>query len=265
LRRLARTKAEEIFVTAYIRRFDGGEYGGGDGNGRLERGTISPARLEAPVSARVAAVAAARSKPKTPTIVVVAVVALLVAMALATKVVKIGSAVNAVPGAFDSATYGAEQFPKVQAAIEKRAIEARTLATAIAKDPAAAAKQYGAPTGAGPEFSVRFAGVVGKGDFGVFDVAVAGIPKALTIEVQTGPAIIGTDLRDAPGTIAFGQFTNQIDYQNAGAALNTEMKKDVLAKVDTATLKGKKITVVGAFELGDPTKWVVTPAVLTVP
>ena len=42
--------------------------------------------------------------------------------------------------------------------------------------------------------------------------------------MQTGPAINGTDLRDAPGEIKFGQFTNQIEYQNAGAALNNAMK-----------------------------------------
>jgi len=218
------------------------------------------------VSARVEAVAQQRRRPRTVRIVVaVAALALVVAMALSMKVVKIGADINAAPGAFDGASYGAKEFPVVQAAVEKRAVDATTLAAAIAKDPAAAAKQYGVPTGAGPEFAVKFSGVVGKGDFGVFDVAVPGIAKSLTIQVQTGPAIIGTDLRDAPGTIAFGQFTNQIDYQNAGAALNNEMKKAVLAKVDTATLKGKKISVVGAFQLGDPTKWTVAPAVLMVP
>jgi predicted lipoprotein len=197
-------------------------------------------------------------------IVWAAALGVIIAMALDTKVVRIDSAANLQPGAFSTATYGAAEFPKVQAAIEQRAVSAATLAAAIRKDPAAAAKQYGVPTGAGPEFSVKFTGVVGKGDLGTYDVAVAGVPKSVTIQVQSGPAIIGTDLRDAPGTISFGQFTNQIDYQNAGAALNTEMKKDVLAKIDAANLTGKTIAVVGAFSLSDPKAWVITPAKLDV-
>jgi len=189
---------------------------------------------------------------------------LVVAMALSTRVVKIDSAANVQSGDFAPAAYGASELPKVQAAIEQRAVSAATLAAAIAKDPAAATKQYGVPTGAGPEFSVKFSGAVGKGDFGTYGVAVRGVPKSVVIQVQTGPAIIGTDLRDATSTINFGQFKNQIDYQNAGAALNTEMKKQVLAKIDAANLKGKTISVVGAFQLTDPKNWVVTPAKLIV-
>ena len=82
--------------------------------------------------------------------------------------------------------------------------------------------------------------------------------------MQTGPAITGTDLRDATGKIAFGQFSNQIDYQNAGSALNKEMKLQVLSKIGTSNLTGKTISVVGVFELTDPNDWVVTPVKLTV-
>ena len=90
------------------------------------------------------------------------------------------------------------------------------------------------------------------------------MPSTLVVRVQTGPAINGTDLRDATGTIAFGQFVNQIDYQNAGSALNKEMKKQVLSKIDTATLTGKTISVVGAFKLINPNNWLVTPVKLDV-
>lgn len=193
-----------------------------------------------------------------------AALVLIVAMALSTKVVKIGSDANLTSGAFTPAAFGASEFPKVQAALDRRAVAAPALAAAIAKDPAAAAKQYGVPTGAGPEFTVKFGGVVGKGDFGTYAVAVDGLPKSVVVQVQTGPAILGTDLRDATGTIKFGQFTNQIEYQNAGAALNTELKKQVLSKVDAANLKGKHVTVVGAFQLSDPKSWLVTPSKLDV-
>ncbi|MEO2037276.1 MAG: DUF2291 family protein, partial [Martelella sp.] len=80
----------------------------------------------------------------------------------------------------------------------------------------------------------------------------------------TGPAINGTDLRDATGTIAFGQFKNQIEYQDAGSALNNEMKKDVLAGIDTANLSGKTISVTGVFKLINPKNWLVTPVEMSI-
>lgn len=194
----------------------------------------------------------------------VAAVILLAAMVYDTRFIKIGSKESAQPGTFSPAAYGAETFPKIQSAVETRAVDAATLAAAIAKDQAGAAKQYGVATGTGPEFPVKFTGVAGKNDFGVYDVAVPGLPDSLHIKVQTGPAIMGTDLRDAPGTISFGQFTNQIEYQNAGSAINKEMKKQVLSKIDTANLTGKTISVVGAFQLTDPNNWTVTPVKLDV-
>ena len=54
------------------------------------------------------------------------------------------------------------------------------------------------------------------------------------IRVQTGPAINGTDLRDATGEVKFGDFKNQIEYQNAGSAINNAMKEAVLAGIDTS-------------------------------
>ena len=198
-------------------------------------------------------------------IATVLVLILLAAMALSTKAVKIGSAADTQTQVFDPDAYGAAQFPKTQAAIESRAVSADTLAAAIAKDQDAAGKQYGvAGGGIGPEMSVKFTGVAGKGDSGIYYVKVPGVPDSVTVRVQTGPAINGTDLRDATGNISFGQFTNQIDYQNAGYAINTEMKKEVLSKIDTAKLTGKTISVVGVFQLVNPNGWLVTPVKLDV-
>ena len=207
----------------------------------------------------------ARGRPGVRLLVVAAaILILLAAMALDTRIVKIGSAADVQPGAFSAAEFGKAEFPKVQAAIDKRAVDAATIAAAIAKDQEAAAKEYGVEAGASPEISVKFTGVAGKAESGVYLVTVEGLPSTLIIRVQTGPAINGTDLRDATGTIAFGQFVNQIDYQNAGSALNKEMKKQVLSKVDAANLTGKTIAVVGAFKLINPSSWLVTPVKLGV-
>jgi predicted lipoprotein len=194
------------------------------------------------------------------------VVIALVGLSRGVKVVGIDSAAGANPAAFSAVDFGKSEFPKVQEAITKRAVPAPTLATALAANSADATQKYGIadPGGLGPEMAVSFTGVVGAGTNGVYTVTVAGVPADLVIRVQTGPAINGTDLRDAAGTITFGQFTNQIDYQNAGSALNDQLKQQVLSKIDASNLTGKTISVVGAFELINPKGWLVTPVTLSV-
>jgi predicted lipoprotein len=193
------------------------------------------------------------------------VVLLIAAMALDTKVVRQGSEQDVQADVFSAEAYGPAHFPDVQADVEKRAAEAVPLAAAIAADKAAAGKQYGVAASAGPVIPVKFTGVVGEGKSGVYQVAVEGLPPEVKVRVQTGPAINGTDLRDATGQIVFGQFVNQIQYQDAGSALNNEMKKQVLAGIDTASLAGKTVTVVGVFKLVNPKNWLVTPVRISVP
>ncbi|HEY5223967.1 MAG TPA: DUF2291 domain-containing protein [Microbacteriaceae bacterium] len=216
------------------------------------------------MSASTATTRSRFSSPRAKRIILAAVVVVvLILMGVGTKVVSNSSAAVSTDGAFSPATYGKTQFPKIQAEIVKRAVPAATLAEAIAANPTAASDKYGVKATTGSELSVSFTGVAGTPQDGIYPVAVQGLPQGLNIRVQTGPAINGTDLRDATGTISFGQFTNQIDYQNAGAALNDEMKKLVLAKVDAAHLQGKTVSVVGAFELINPNGWLVTPVKLS--
>ena len=194
-----------------------------------------------------------------------AILVLVIAMALDTRVVRIGAPGASRPGVFSAAAFGKTEFPKVQSDVEGHAVSAATLAAAIAKDQGTAEKQYGTAAIGGAEFSVEFTGKAGKQDFGVYDVAVPGVPASVHITVQTGPAIMGTDLRDATGRIKFGQFKNQIVYQNAGSALNTQMKRSVLSTLDVSKLTGKTISVVGVFQLTDPANWQVTPVKLSAP
>jgi predicted lipoprotein len=190
----------------------------------------------------------------------IGVIALVVlGMILGTKVVGNDDALLQGTQEFDPATFGAENFPQIQEAVAERAVDAATLAGAIAADPAAAAEEYAVASSGGPVYSVTFTGVVGEGQSGIYEVDVEGVPDDLLIRVQTGPAINGTELRDSTGEITFGQFTNQIDYQDAASALNEEVKTQVLADIDTAALQGKTITVTGAFTLINPASWLVTP------
>ncbi|MDE2384091.1 MAG: DUF2291 domain-containing protein [Alphaproteobacteria bacterium] len=200
---------------------------------------------------------------KVPAVLTIAGLALLVAIAASTKVVVIGSSDDVRKKVFSKDEYGAATFPQVQKFVVEHAVDAKELGAAIAADPAAAGKKYGIETGTGPVIPVVLTGVAGEASSGIYKVAVEGLDGIL-VRVQTGPAINGTELRDASGTIKFGQFTNQIEYQDAGSAINNEMKKQVLQPVDTANLTGKTISVTGAFKLINPKGWLVTPVKLEV-
>lgn len=188
----------------------------------------------------------------------------LAAIAFDTKVVRIGSDQDISVAAFSPEAFGTERFPAVRDSIVSRAVDAATLSQAVVADKAAAAKQYGVAAGVGSVIPVKFTGVVGEGKSGIYAVAVDGLAGETKIRMQTGPAINGTDLRDATGEIRFGDFKNQIEYQNAGAGLNNAMKAAVLAGVDTASLTGKTVTVTGAFTLVNPKNWLVTPVEIAV-
>ena len=192
------------------------------------------------------------------------VVAVVAAIGLNTKVVRLGSEEDVRQDVFQPDAYGEKQFPLIQAAVEKKAVDALILATAVMADKAAAAKQYGTASTTGAILMVRLTGLVGDGKSGIYGLAAEGMPPEIKLRVQTGPAINGTELRDAPGDIAFGQFKNQIEYQDAGAAINRAMKKAILDPIDTANLTGKTVEVVGAFRLINPKNWLVTPVRVTV-
>ena len=106
--------------------------------------------------------------------------------------------------------------------------------------------------------------MVGEGASGIYELKVDEVPEGLLIRMQTGPAINGTELRDATGEYPFGDFENQIAYQDSAAALNNAMKEEVLSGIDAGSLEGKTVTVTGAFTLVNPEAWLITPVELKV-
>ncbi|MTD99017.1 DUF2291 family protein [Paracoccus sp. YIM 132242] len=192
------------------------------------------------------------------------VVLLLGAIALDTTVVPIGSEADVRVQAFSPDAYGQTEFPRIQAFVKEKAVDVATLAPAVLADKDAAAKRYGIPSSTGAIMFVTLTGVAGEPRSGVYPLTVPGVPEDITVRVQTGPAINGTDLRDAPGDIAFGDFRNQIEYQDAGSGINRAMKAAVLDGIDTASLTGKTLTVTGAFRLINPKNWMITPVEVAV-
>jgi predicted lipoprotein len=167
--------------------------------------------------------------------------------------------------AFDPARYGTQNYPKVVAAVEKKAVPLTTVAKAVKADPDAAGKRYGARESASSpyNFAVTGEGVAGKPADSLMPVKVKGL-KGTTVSLQVGPALNGTSLRDVVGFINFNQFVNQVDYADAGTALNNQVKAKVLEDVDRASIAGKRVRFTGAFTYLAPTVSTVTPVRLEV-
>ena len=68
-----------------------------------------------------------------------------------------------------------------------------------------------------------------------------------TVDVQIGPVIRGTAIRDALPFVSFSDFANQIDYAKVASALNTRVLEGPLKAIDAASLRGRQIRVVGAL------------------
>jgi predicted lipoprotein len=155
---------------------------------------------------------------------------------------------------------------KVLPTVDQQAVDATTLLPALASDQAAASKQYGSQAGTGSPYAflVRGTGTVTKVDEDSpshpLTVQVDGLKgDGSTVQVVTGPVIAGTALRDAVKFIKFSDFTNQLDYADAGTSLNTQVKADVLASVDPEALVGKKVDFAGAFSLVAPGAVLIVP------
>ncbi|WP_271274460.1 DUF2291 family protein [Aliamphritea hakodatensis] len=193
-----------------------------------------------------------------------AIIALLAGMLLDTRIVQTGSSEDSRDRAFSPQLFGQSEFPRIRQYVVENAVRAEALYQAIIEDKAVAAENFGVKAGIGTIFPVAFEGKARESVSGVYRIEIDGMPPSHTVRLQTGPAINGTDLRDATGTVTFGQFTNQIEYQDAGSALNNAMKSSVLTGIASTDLTGRQLSVTGVFKLINPKNWLVTPVRLVV-
>ena len=155
---------------------------------------------------------------------------------------------------------------KVVPTVSQKAVDAATLLPAIGKDAAAAGTTYGiaSTSGGAPTYLVKGSGKVVKVDTSdPHGPVTVDLGKGVKVQIATGPVITGTAIRDAMG-IGFGEFANQIAYQNVGTALNNKSKTQVIAKLDITSLEGRTLAFEGAFSASSLDQVLVVPTLLTV-
>ena len=190
----------------------------------------------------------------------------LVAAVLSTKVVTIEDAEAAESvGRFDPVEYADARFDsEIVPQIQTEAVELATLLGDL--ENGADEAEFGQTPGAGSAYSfpVEFTGVAGAPNGSILPVTVEGVPAGVTVQVQIGPAINGTALRDVTGTVSFNEFTNQLEFQEVATEFNNRVRADALSGVDPAQLEGKTVHVVGAYTRVNPALVSVVPIVFEV-
>lgn len=202
-----------------------------------------------------------------PVIIVVSVIVALGLLALGTKVVPQADLAAVVGGDKDPATFVETNYATVIVpGITERALDVVEVADALSTDKAQAEADLAQGTGPTATYSVSFTGTAGEVNpkTGYLPVAVEGLPEGVEVQIQTGPALLGTALRDATGKAGFAQFTNQLDYQKVGDLMNQQMKADLLDGLDIAGLNGQTVSVVGAFQSVNPQLLLIMPVSIEV-
>lgn len=189
-----------------------------------------------------------------------AFVVVVAAGAMTTKVVSIEDAEEAAAsGSFDPVAYADERFEsEIAPQIEEDAVDLAALLADLAEGADEAEFGHAPGTGSSYSFPVTFTGVVGAQTGSLLEVAVDGLPEGVAVQVQVGPALNGTALRDVTGTVSFNEFTNQLEFQEVATELNNRVRDGILAET-TIPAEGQSITVTGAFTRVNPALVSVVP------
>ena len=81
-------------------------------------------------------------------------------------------------------------------------------------------------------------------------------------EIQIGPVIKKSMVRDSLEFIKFGDFNNQIEFANISREINFYIRDNVVSKVDDSWQAGMSVKFCGAFTVNDTGNILITPVSL---
>ena len=133
-------------------------------------------------------------------------------------------------------------------AVMNGAVDARILLDAVAASPAEARTRYAHSCC----FLVKGTGTVlsldARSRVSLALVDIAPFDGKPDVSIQIGPVLRGNSLRDATGIVRFTDFTNQLQFADAGNEINERVLKTVLAPVVNDLAAGCTIRFAGALE-----------------
>lgn len=169
------------------------------------------------------------------------------------KIVQIAGQEASAPAGFDGASFAEGVW--ASQALPYFAESARPVAEvipAIAADFAAAGTDFGYRAGEGSPWSFIVSGagtVMAKNTesrAGTLEVAVDGVADPVVLQI--GPVIRGNAVRDALPFVSFRDFTNQMEYADAGKGLTALAVAGFAGSVEAIAV-GDAVTFTGAISL----------------
>jgi predicted lipoprotein len=169
---------------------------------------------------------------------------------------KKGSSVSASAnsGEFDSTGYVDKNWAeKIVPELTKNAVDLTTVVSALKADPEAARVKYGrrqeetAPFNFIVQGTLRVKAAHLESAAATVDLVTPAPTADGVVQMQIGPVIKTSAVRDVLSFIHFGDFTNQVDFANLSRALNTYVKEKVVNALDRSNLVGKTLKFTGAF------------------
>ena len=191
----------------------------------------------------------------------VVVVAVVVAMLVSTNYINPSEAAQINPPPFNGATYASDNFAKFRDTISKDAVDLSKLAPVADGNIQVAGQRFGGTNvgGTGFTFKVKATGTVESLNDAFAVITVPDMPEGDTVRIPRQAALTGTAIRDAAG-VTFGDFTDQTEYQTAATQIGLYARQQVVQAADLPSLKGKQVTVTGAWSSGGaPKSYIIQP------
>jgi predicted lipoprotein len=153
---------------------------------------------------------------------------------------------------FSAEEFAALSFPDLVELYEETAVDVAQVGAALRDDPEAGAEEFGNDLGSGRfGFALSATGEVSEVTEDFITIAIEDDPD-LDVRVPLTTAVNGSPIRDATGTIAFGDFRDQTQYQDVANEFRLIVLDEVIAPLDLAGADGQEIFVVGAWLQGGP-------------
>ncbi|ERL05983.1 DUF2291 domain-containing protein [Olsenella profusa] len=106
----------------------------------------------------------------------------------------------------------------------------------------------------------------GASSKGYITIALEGYDGPTEVDINVGPVISDTSLRDYLSSINLNDYRDTTEWSQVSKGLNDKAQSEVIDPADIATIKGRRVTFVGAFTANSATmsKITITPIEMVV-
>lgn len=159
---------------------------------------------------------------------------------------------------------------RIEPELVRDAVDLREVVAALKKDPAAAERKYGRRQDETALFNFIVKGreaikaVNTESAAGYVELVLANPSGEDNVQVQIGPVIKSSAVRDVLSFIHFGDFVNQLDFANISKSINFHVRDNVVTGIRDKAVAGKHLAFVGAFSADGSGRILITPVKLSV-